>query len=68
MTRAQRYAKKLGDARSRRPFLKFGTTTLRATEVGNISAWQSGAEVFIDARDAKRVVKWLQENFVRRDK
>lgn len=73
MTRGQRYAVLCAKAESRRPTKKFGKNLLvKASQVAGHAQFcslNSGVPIeTLTPEDVTKLIKYLKENFVRRDK
>lgn len=72
MTRAERFHKRVQDAFARCPRVNFGDprgqVRISADETGYLLIAQGRNEVFINPDRVPAIVKFLRENFVRRDK
>lgn len=69
MTRAQRFVQKLADGQSKRPVTRIGKVIARCSDIGTLEMYNLGVSpVIVRHEEVKPLVKFLRENFVRRDK
>ena len=68
MTRAERFAYNLASANARRPNVSFEGVNVFSDVHGNV-AFAHGTQLIFSSRDrVPALIKFLRENFVRRDK